>query len=142
MEHRVAEQTNAVEMYLLNEFTPQERVDFEAHMFECEICGAQVRQGAVAIENVKQVFREDDKISEASLQSRRNRGWAPWFRLPVLIPNFAALALAVVVIYQNAVYIPLLEQPQVLSSASIAPLARDAAPVIATDPRLPKLNLS
>lgn len=142
MEHRVAEQTNAVERYLLDEFGPGERADFEAHLFDCPICGEQVRESAIAIANVKQVFREESAISAASRQSSRNRGWAAWFRVPVLIPNLAALALAVVVAYQNVVLIPALQQPQVLSSEVIAPLAREAAPAIAINPRLPKFNLS
>jgi hypothetical protein len=142
MEHRVAEQTNAVERYLLDEFTPVERANFEAHLFDCPTCGEQVRQGAIAIENVKQVFREEDKISETSRQSSRRQGWAAWFRVPVLIPSFAALALAAVVVYQNGVLIPTLEQPQVLSSELIAPLAREAAKVVPIDPRLPKFNVS
>jgi hypothetical protein len=140
MEHRVAEQTNAVERYLLDEFTPVERENFEAHLFDCPICGEQVRQGAIAIANVKQVFREEREISEASRQS--SRSWAAWFRLPALVPALAALALVAVVVYQNAVLIPALEQPQVLSSGLIAPLAREAAPKVTINPRLPKFNLS
>ncbi len=142
MEHRVAEETQAVERYLLDEFTPEERADFEAHLFDCPVCGEQVRQGAIAIENVKQVFREESEISEASRQSGRNQGWAAWFRMPALIPSLAALALAAVVVYQHSVSIPALQQPQVLSSEVIAPLAREAAPVVTIDSRLPMFNLN
>jgi hypothetical protein len=142
MEHRVAEQMNAVEKYLLDEFTPGERADFEAHLFDCPICGQEVRQSAIAIENMKQVFREECEVSEASRQSRRRQGWAAWFRMPVLIPSLAALALAVVAVYQNAVTIPALRQTQVLSNLVIAPLAREAAPEVPVDPRLPKFNLN
>ncbi len=143
MEHRVAEQMNAVERYVLDEFTPGERKDFEAHLFDCPICGEQVRQSAIAIENVKQVFREEREVSEASRQRSRNQGWAAWLRVPVLIPSFAALALAVVMVYQNAVFIPALEQPRVLaSSAPIAAVTREAAPVVAVDPRRPMFDVS
>ena len=142
MDHRVAEQTNAVEKYLLDEFTPGERTSFEAHLFDCPICGEHVRQGAIAIENVKQVLREESKIAEASRQSSRSQRWAAWFRLPVLIPSFAALALAVVVVYQNGVAIPALEQPQVLSSRTIASQAREADQPVQVNRRLPRFNLS
>jgi hypothetical protein len=144
MEHRVAEQTNAVERYLLDEFGPGERADFEAHLFDCPICGEQVRESAIAIANVKQVFREEGAIPEASRQESRNRkqSWAAWFRVPVLIPSLAALTLAVMLVYQDGVSIPTLQQPQVLSSEVIAPLAREAAPAVVINPRLPKFNLN
>jgi hypothetical protein len=142
MEHRVAERISAAERYLLNEFNDEERTDFEAHMFDCPICGEQVRQGAIAIENVKQVLREEAGLPEASRQSSRNQGWAAWFRMPALLPSALALALAAVVVYQNVAVIRGLERPQVLSSEVIAPLAREAAPVVVIDPRLPKFNLN
>jgi Putative zinc-finger len=142
MEHRVAEQTNAVERYLLNEFSPQERMDFEAHLFDCPICGELVRQDAIAIENVKQVFREEgEQFSEASRRSGRSQGWTSWFRMPVLVPSLAALAFAVVVIYQNGVLIPGLEQPQVLSENVVASQSRESVPVVRRDPRLAKFNV-
>ena len=138
----MAEQNNAVERYLLDEFSSGERAEFEAHLFDCPICGEQVRQSAIALENMKQVFRDERKISEASRQSSQRRSWGAWFRVPVLIPSFVALALAVMTVYQNAVTIPALQQPQVLSSEVIAPLAREAAPVVTADSRLPKFNLN
>jgi hypothetical protein len=141
MDHRAADQTNAVERYLLGEFTRDEREDFETHMFDCSICGQRVRESAIAIENVKQVFREEDvKISEASRQ--RTPSWTAWWRMPALVPTVAALALAAMTIYQNAVYIPALEQPRVLSSAVIAPQSREAAQVIPVDPRAPLFNIT
>jgi len=142
MEHRVAEQTYAVERYLLDEFTQEERADFEAHLFDCPICGELVRQGAIAIENVREVLREEDGAAEVSRQSSWRQGWREWFRMPALIPGLAALALAAVVTYQNAVLIPRLEQPQVLSSEAIASLAREGAPVVPIDRRRAWFNVT
>jgi Putative zinc-finger len=142
MEHRVAEQTNAVETYLLDEFTPEERANFEEHLFDCPICGERVRQGAMAIENMKQVFREEAVVADPYRRTSANRGWAAWLRVPALFPTLAALALAVLVIYQNWIYIPSLEQPQVLSSDVIAPLAREGAPVVAINRGLRRFNLN
>jgi hypothetical protein len=144
MEHRVAEQTHAVERYLLNEFTMEDRADFEAHLFDCPICGERVRQGAIAIDNVKQVFLEEGETSEPR---RSTWDWgraAGWFRLPVLVPTFVAVALAAVVVYQNAKVIPALERPQVLSMDDvIAPLARESAAVVTVDRRrLLKFNIN
>ena len=143
MDHRAANQTNAVERYLLGEFNPDEREDFEAHMFDCSVCGQRVRESAIAIENVKQVFREEDaKISEASRQTTPGWSWTGWWRMPALVPAVAALALAAVVVYQDGVLIPALEQPRVLSSAVIAPQAREAAQRIPVDPRAPLFNIN
>jgi len=143
MDHRVAQEQNAVERYLLDEFTAEERLDFEAHVFECTICGEQVRQSAIAIDNVKGVFREErKKVSQAAQEGARRWNWAACFRLPSLVSSVAALALASVVVYQNSVYIPKLLQPQVLSSAVIAPLAREEAQKITRDPQVPYFNLN
>jgi hypothetical protein len=139
MDHRVAEQRNAVERYLLGEYADEERREFEEHLFECAICGEQVRESAIVIDNLKEVLREEaPPISER----KRGRDWMDWFRLPMLVPSLAALMLAAVVGYQNWVYIPRLEQPEVLSTFTIAPQARDEAPVITTDRRLPRFNLN
>ena len=143
MDHRVAEEQNAVERYLLDEFTAEERKDFESHLFECAVCGEQVRESAIAIDNVREVLREEgEKIGSQERRAERKKSWAAWLRLPVLVPSLAALALAAMVAYQNGVYIPALLQPEVLSSAVIAPLAREEAPVITADPEKPKFNLN
>lgn len=138
----MAERTNAAERYLLNEFSEEERTDFEAHMFDCPICGEQIRQGAIAIENLKRVLRERGEAPEAARQSSRNQGWAAWLGLPALLPSALALALGALVVYQNLAVIPGLERPQVLSSEVISPLAREAAPMVVIDRRLPKFNLN
>lgn len=134
MDHRVAEQTQAVDRYLLNEFTPEERSAFEEHLFDCPICGERVSQGAIAIDNLRAVFEHDraKQLSEAS-RLPRNTGWLGWFRTPALIPSVAALALAAVVTYQSSVTIPALVRPQVLSNIAIAPVARESAPLVEVD---------
>jgi hypothetical protein len=143
MEHRVAEEKNAVERYLLDEFTPEERAEFEAHLFDCEICGGQVRQNAIALANVREVWEEERRLSEASRQRSRNHGWAAWFRVPALAPSVAALALAAMVGYQKWVYIPMLERPQVFSMSTITPQARDAdSKPITTDESRPTFVLT
>jgi hypothetical protein len=143
MEHRVAEENNAVERYLLGEFGEQERRDFEEHLFDCTICGERVRESAVVIDNLKEVLREEPRgVPERRHERSRGRDWRDWLRLPVLAPSLIAVALASVVGYQNWVYIPALERPQVLSSAVIAPLAREQPPVITTDPQNPKFNVN
>ncbi|MGA8027111.1 MAG: zf-HC2 domain-containing protein [Bryobacteraceae bacterium] len=139
MDHKLAELNHAVDRYLLDEFRPEERMEFEEHLFDCPVCADQVRRDAVSIDNLKQVLLEE---KEQRRRARAPRSWLTWFRPATLIPSFAALAMAVMVGYQNFVYIPHLERPQVLSTAVIAPLARDEGPVVAVDRSLPRFNLS
>lgn len=144
MDHRVAEERNAVERYLLGEFTDDERSEFEEHLFDCTRCGEQVRESAVVIDNLKAVLGEQrESSSEANASRARARDWKAWFRLPMLVPSLAALALATIVAYQNWIYIPALEQPQVLAlNTVVAPLARDEGAVITVDPNPPRFNLN
>lgn len=143
MDHRVAEEQNAVERYLLNEFTPEERKIFEEHLFECVVCGDQVRQSAIAIDNLKAVLNETPQNVTRPARSRaKKRGWSEWLRLPVLVPTLATLALASVAAYQTFIHIPALEQPRILSSLVIAPVARAEAPVITVEPRSSRFNLN
>ena len=142
MTHRVAEEQNAVARYLLGEFDDGERREFEEHLFDCMICGEQVRESAIAIDNLKEVLREETQPSKAKPKQLQVRHWKAWFRLPALVPSLAALGLAAVMVYQNSVFIPKLEQPQVLSNLVVAPQAREAAPVITTDPNQPRFNLN
>ena len=53
MAHEEAESTNAVEGYLLNELTEEERSRFEAHYFECQICADAVLVGQNLIEGIR-----------------------------------------------------------------------------------------
>ena len=139
MDHHVAEKTGAVERYLLNEVTPEERAEFEAHFFDCTVCSDKVREGAIFIDNAKEVLRFPLAQTEAK---RNSKSWFAWLRPAVLVPAMAILALAIVVGYQNFITLPQLRQPQVLSTFVIAPLAREEAPVIDIDPRLPRFNLN
>jgi len=64
----------------------------------------------------------DLKAALTELQSRPqvpSPSWSSWFRIPVLVPSFAALALAFVVGYQNLAVLPDLEAPRSMSSAVI-----------------------
>jgi len=45
MAHEEAEKTHAVESYLLNELTEEERSRFEEHYFECNECADAVMAG-------------------------------------------------------------------------------------------------
>lgn len=146
MDHKLAVNSGTVERYLLNELSPDERLAFEEHLFDCPACGDLVRNGAIAIDNIKQVLRDepDRAMATGAEQGRwRWRGaWTGWFRPAALIPSMVALALAVVVCYQGLVYIPSIERPQVLSDNVIAPVTRGGGPVITVDRSRPLFNLN
>jgi anti-sigma factor RsiW len=93
MDHKLAETQQSVERYMLNELSPEERAEFEDHMFDCPSCSERVRQDFTVMENLKEVLREEPVAQRA--------GWLEWLRVPSLVPTFAALALACVVGYQN-----------------------------------------
>src|SRR5882762_5192275 len=121
MNHQLAEQTHAVDKYLLNELTEAERLEFEEHFFDCPACSHELKQNTIVVDNLKQVLLEDRrKTSEERVASRwlSREAWLSWLRPTTLVPAFAALALALVVGYQNFVYIPGLTRPRALEAVS------------------------
>lgn len=143
MDHKLAEENGTVERYLLNELAPEERLTFEEHLFDCPICGDLVRSGAVSIDNIQEVLREEpDKAIATETGGSRLSKWAAWFRPASLVPSFAALALVAFVCYQNLVYIPSLQQPEVLTDNVIAPVARDGGQVLTVDRSRSLFNLN
>ncbi len=145
MDHETAEKTGAVERYLLGEFEPGEQAAFEAHFFDCPVCAEEIRTGVIFFENGKAVVREERAAAQASFRAPEptaTRDWFAWLRPATLIPSFAALALLVVVGYQNLVTLPALRQPQLLSAVVIAPMARDSGPVVHVDRSHPLFNIN
>jgi len=114
MDHEVAANTHAVERYLLGEMPATERDAFEEHYFACAECAGEVRSGSELTRDLKAALRELQSRPQVSTPS-----WSSWFRIPVLVPTFAALTLAVVVGYQNLAVLPDLEAPRSMSSAVI-----------------------
>jgi len=159
MDHEIAEKTHAVERYLLDEFTAEERAEFEAHFFECRSCADNVATSFIVADNFAPATRE--LAAETELRPRlvrdratapvaparsaqpKKRNWLEFLGSPSgLIPSFAALILLVTVGYQNLVTLPALRQPQLLSGLVLAPAARDAAPTITVDRNRPLFNMN
>jgi hypothetical protein len=144
MTHEFAHRCNAVDRYLMGELTLEECREFEEHLFCCPICAEDVHTGAVVIDNLKEIFPD----YEAPSSRRKGKAafrWMQWFfffRPTTLLPTLAALALVIVVGYQNLVTIPHLTAPQVLASNLIPPLARDGAPVVYSSSQQKQLNLN
>jgi hypothetical protein len=118
MEHEMAEQQQTASKYLLDELSEDERVEFEAHMFDCPICADEVKKDFTIAENLKEVVRErKDEVSE------RSSVWTRWLQPASWIPTFVAAALAVVVCFQLGR--PPVYQAQIIPDGSqIVPAAR------------------
>jgi hypothetical protein len=121
MDHEAAIRTGAVERYILGEMKDAERDAFEEHYFCCPICAEAIRTADALKGEMK------DALSGGRFEQRR-RWWFPW---PVLIPAAAAMVLAAVVVYQNAVVLPVLKAPRTLGPALILDgLTRGTGPKI------------
>jgi hypothetical protein len=124
MDHDVVVRQQMTEKYLLDELSPDARLEFEEHFFDCSDCALDVRAGTLFVEQAKGVLAEEpvpasSRVPVATPVSARP-GWFAWLR-----PAFAAPALAlllVVVGYQNLVTYPHLHQalnrPQILPFAA------------------------
>ena len=108
MDHEIADQTGAVERYVLGEMENEERELFEEHFFECETCSMDVRAGVVFAANTRALARDEARKRQAEKQATSSRGWRGWLQ-PAWAPAFAMLLLAVVG-YQSLVSIPRLNR--------------------------------
>jgi hypothetical protein len=141
MEHEEADQTLAVERYLLGDMAGAEMEQFEEHLFICPRCAESVRTGAVFVENARAVFKEPAAQAEGE-PTRRTMKWkqTPWwkrFMAPVFVPALAALALLCVAGYQQLVVIrglraqlATLTAPQPLPSFALHAISRGARQAI------------
>ena len=66
MDHDSITASQAVERYLLDEMSADERELFEAHYFECDVCAEEVRSGSMFISNARAVFAEDERAPKPS----------------------------------------------------------------------------
>ena len=141
MQHEEADQTQAVERYLLGDMTLSEVEQFEEHLFICPECADSVKTGAVFIENTRAVFKEPaaEGATERARQTigRKPVPWWKGFIAPAFAPALAILALLCVAGYQRFVVIPGLRTqlaevtaPQVLPSFALHGASRGAPQAI------------
>jgi hypothetical protein len=147
MDHKLAEQTDAVDKYLLDELPVDQRLEFEEHLFDCPICADLLTHDAIIIDNLKQVLSEEKPrpSKRHSTAGSRQRGFhwlLNWSRTATLVPTFATIILAAVVGYQNLVSIPALVRPHALQAVSIASAERGGSQFVQVDRRQPMFNLS
>jgi len=122
MNHDVVVQEKMTEKYLLDELAPQQRDDFEEHLFDCKDCAEDVRVGVMFVEHSKIILAENPELVAALVPAPvpPPAGWLAWLRA-LALPVMATLL--VVVGYQNLVTYPQLQaalkKPHVLPVASV-----------------------
>lgn len=124
MNHELVVRQKMTERYLLDELDPEQRDEFEEHLFDCPECALDVRAGATFVEQSKAILAEntsDTAPVRVPIAAPAKAAWFGWLRPALAVPALAVLLL--VVAYQNLVTYPKLQnalhQPQVLPWASV-----------------------
>ena len=91
MDHETAVQLQAAERYVLDEFSSEERANFEEHFFGCPGCADEVRSATILAANAKVVLKAalDEKNTRKVATERPN----PWNRFRFFWPLTASAAL-------------------------------------------------
>lgn len=146
MNHDVVVRQKMTERYLLDELNPEQRDQFEEHLFDCPECALDVRAGAAFVEQSKTILAAsmpETAAVRAADPAPPKRGWFAWLRPAFAVPALAALL--VVVGYQNLVTYPRLQQalnqPQVLPWASVNLGTRGGIPTPIAASRAEGFNL-
>jgi hypothetical protein len=123
MDHDQATQLTAVEKYLLDELTPEAREEFEEHFFDCQECAVDLRATDAFITAAKQEFRRNP-VPKTGAGNISKRPFALFW--PSAIAWFALAASLLVIVYQNVIVFPHLENqiaelkaPEILPSISL-----------------------
>lgn len=81
MDHETAMRLQAAERYVLDEFSPEERAEFEEHYFGCADCANEVKSASILAANARHVFREESArelgAGERSSLRANRRLWGP-----------------------------------------------------------------
>ncbi len=106
----------AVEKYLLDELSPEEKDDFEEHFFSCEECARELKLGAAFMAHAKESLKTTPAAMPAPAPVKvPKRDRFKWFS-----PAFALPAMAFMlglVIFQNLVQLPELHRSLVAMNA-------------------------
>jgi hypothetical protein len=91
MDHQTAIRIQAAERYVLEEFSPEERTEFEEHYFDCPECAEEVRSATIFTANATQALREGRaRGAERLSRPTGRRFWWPLVASAAL--NLALLA--------------------------------------------------
>jgi hypothetical protein len=101
MNHDDAIREMAVEKYLLGELTGDPRNVFEEHLFECQLCTADLKSGVTLLEGTRRELAASPREGTASARPSFLPAWlSPVWMLPALAGCLALL------VYQSAVIVP------------------------------------
>jgi len=117
MDHNDAVRLQAAEKYVLGEFPPNLRDEYEEHFFDCAECAVDVKAIATFADVSREVLRaETEKLAEKKAAPAQG-GWLNWFRPLIAVPAFAAFLL--VIGYQSFVTIPKAKEAAVSGASQI-----------------------
>ncbi len=106
----------AVEKYLLDEFSPEEKDAFEEHFFSCDECARQVKLGSAFMAHAKESLKGVPVVASTPKPVKEpKRRWFEW-----LSPAFAVPAMALmlgVLAFQNLIQLPVMHQELVAMNA-------------------------
>jgi hypothetical protein len=104
MDHNDAVRLQAAEKYVLGEFPPNLRDEYEEHFFECAECAVDVKAVATFADVSREVLlAAPARLAEKSAAPAQG-AWLSWLRPVIAVPAFAALLL--ILGYQSFVIIP------------------------------------
>lgn len=147
MDHQEAARNRLVELYLLNELSPAQQDEFEAHLFDCPQCAEALRAGAIFTDNARSVLRTEVQRplgASPAVHGLPGEGWLTrmreWFRPPQWATAAAVLSLCLLG-YQNLHQIPALKRelaefkaPHAVATFALPPVTRGNEPVITPPP--------
>ena len=123
MDHYQATELTAVEKYLLDELTPEERDQFEEHFFDCQECAIDLRSTAAFMAAAKKELQANPVLKPRGATNGKSFFASLW---PSALVWSALAASLLVVSYQNLVVFPRfateiagLKAPEVLPSISL-----------------------
>jgi hypothetical protein len=92
MDHETAIRVQAAERYILDEFSPEERADFEEHFFGCPACADEVRSSTILAANARAVLTDEDAHRAAQRSGGRTRFRFFWPLMASAALNLVLLA--------------------------------------------------
>jgi hypothetical protein len=126
MDHETAIRVQAAERYILNEFSPEERADFEEHFFGCPACGDEVRSATILAANAGALLREEDAHAMAQPSGGRARFRLFWPLLASAAVNLVLLAGYGLQRFQPGDPVPAAIEPQFFHSFGVPAASRSS----------------